>query len=244
MGTMLIASVDIQPSNIMVQIPDDSLIASYLENTEVDSTATQQTADPTAISPTQGLRDFYFAKVERFNMMTLDIALADWGVASWSDNHLTEIIQPVLLRALEVMLKAPWGLSADIGNLGALVPELIFAQCMFNGRTKAGEYDARSHLGEMASLLGPFPNALLSKADPTIMQEVFDDGGELRDPQLGATVGLEVRFKSLGVEEAPKFVALIRSMLILDPEKRKSARELLDEPWMKHEYVDDILVEA
>jgi hypothetical protein len=63
--TLLIVLADIQPGNIMVQVPDQSLIAGYLENTKVNTTAPRQ---------------FYFP--EGFNMMKLNIALSDLGVAS------------------------------------------------------------------------------------------------------------------------------------------------------------------
>jgi serine/threonine-protein kinase SRPK3 len=40
--------------------------------------------------------------------MNLNIALSDWGVASFTNRHLTEEIQPPLLRAPEVLLGASW----------------------------------------------------------------------------------------------------------------------------------------
>lgn len=41
--------------------------------------------------------------------------------ASWTDKHLSDRIQPPILRAPEVTLGAPWGPSVDIWNLGCLV---------------------------------------------------------------------------------------------------------------------------
>jgi serine/threonine-protein kinase SRPK3 len=40
--------------------------------------------------------------------MNLNIALSDWGVASFTNRHLTEEIQPPLFRAPEVLLGASW----------------------------------------------------------------------------------------------------------------------------------------
>jgi hypothetical protein len=45
------------------------------------------------------------------------------------------------------------------------------------------------------------------------------------------------------IDERTKSVVMIISVLTLDPEKRKSVRDLLHEPWLKHEYTDNILVE-
>ncbi|KAK8050894.1 CMGC protein kinase [Apiospora rasikravindrae] len=49
------------------------------------------------------------------------MVLGDWGAASWTDKHLTELLQPVALRSPEVLLGAPWGPAADIWNVSAIV---------------------------------------------------------------------------------------------------------------------------
>lgn len=82
---------DIKPQNIMVRIPDFSVIDEYLK---------ERPADPAAYDPTSGswkivsqpLRDFYIQKST--DLETLDVILCDWGSASWVDKHLTEPIQP------------------------------------------------------------------------------------------------------------------------------------------------------
>ena len=94
-------------------------------------------------------------------MMMLDIALSDWGVASWTTKHLTEMIQPVLLRAPEVLLEAPWGPAVDIWNLGAPIPEFLYAQRMFSGRNKARMHSPAVHLEEMTKLMDPIPRSLV-----------------------------------------------------------------------------------
>lgn len=45
--------------------------------------------------------------------------------ASWVDNHLMELIQPINLRAPEVVLGAKWDTSADIWNAGCVVSVLF-----------------------------------------------------------------------------------------------------------------------
>ena len=46
-------------------------------------------------------------------------------VASWIDKHLTEWIQPQMLRAPEVILGAEWDHKVDIWNLGLIVRPLL-----------------------------------------------------------------------------------------------------------------------
>ena len=43
------------------------------------------------------------------------------SLASWFDEHLTERIQPQMLRAPEVILGAEWNFSVDIWILGSVV---------------------------------------------------------------------------------------------------------------------------
>ncbi|KKY36229.1 putative serine threonine protein kinase [Diaporthe ampelina] len=66
----------------------------------------------------------------RFN--ELDIALVDWGVSSSANMHLTENIQPVALRAPEVLIRAPWDTQVDWWNLGAVVFEVHRAVGLFD----------------------------------------------------------------------------------------------------------------
>jgi len=220
----------------MVQVPDESLINGYLESTLSDSSVSQNSSQGSAdyaIIPTQSLRDFYFPD-DHFDVMTLDIALSDWGVASWTSNHLTDLIQPVLLRSPEVMIEAPWGPSTDIWNLGALVPELVYGQSMFSGKTEAKVYNSTRHLEEMTKLLGPFPRELLSKGNLSLVKDTFDEHGNIKEPKMTSFVGLNVRYSNLEDDEREEFTAFTKALLELDPEKRKSAKELLAEAWLHH----------
>lgn len=156
--------VDIQPSNIMMQVPDESLIEKWLETSEpATSPDSQDSSSP--IVPTQSLREFYFPDDENYNLKEVPVALVDWGVASWVDKPLTEHIQPMLLRSPEVILEAPWSTAVDIWNLGALVPELLYAQRTFSGVSPEGKYTTEQHLEEIATLLGPFPKSLLDSGN-------------------------------------------------------------------------------
>lgn len=228
--------VDIKQSNIMVQIPDESIIQTFLEKTKVEEAPPGSRNSEYKIIKSQSLRDYYFE--DGFNMMSLTIALADWGVASWTHSHLTEHIQPVLLRAPEVLLQAPWGPEVDIWNLGALVPELIYGQCMFNG-ADSGEYELESHLEEMNALLGPFSRELINRSGLLEAKEWFDDDGNVRDSRLSKVVPLEVRFSDLPESEAGKFLQFVTAMLDLDPSQRKSAKELLTFEWIEHDFDDE-----
>ncbi|KAL2360563.1 hypothetical protein RJZ56_006562 [Blastomyces dermatitidis] len=90
------------PNNIMrpftiqlLLIQDYSLISElYLPNNPADLADFDTSTDPSTIR-SQPLKWDYFRKGA--NLMKFNIALGDWGVASWTDSHLSELIQPVAL---------------------------------------------------------------------------------------------------------------------------------------------------
>jgi serine/threonine-protein kinase SRPK3 len=135
---------DIKPDNIFVKFRDPSLIESgYLVEAPIPG---QDRAEDT-YTPIQSipLRQYYFTEDDSRHVDQFDIALGDWGVSSWATKHLTENIQPVALRAPEVLIKAPWDATVDWWNLGALLLELYPAVRMFSGRVPPdGYYEPRS----------------------------------------------------------------------------------------------------
>ncbi|PMD58532.1 kinase-like protein [Hyaloscypha bicolor E] len=158
---------------------------------------------------------------EGYNLMNLNIALSDWGVASFINRRLTEEIQPLLLRTPGVLLSAPWDEKVDIWNLGALVPELVFGQNMFSAEDKKGVYSG----------------------DQGVVSEVFDEEGNVKVKELDKVVRLEKRFEGMDVKERRKFVAFVGGMLVLDPARRPSAKELLGDEWLKHNYDESFIEE-
>lgn len=213
----------------MVQIEDTSFIDNlYLPVTSyvLDDIASMSLED-TLTTPSQSLRRFYMHS--EFDMMELNIALADWGVASWSDNHLTEWIQPTLLRSPEVIIGAPWCPSTDIWNLGAVVIEIAEAVRLIDGRGPDVPYGTIYHLSEMEGLFGPFPSKLLERGNQKTVSKYFTPDGHVNGPSLEKR-NLEVWVEGYEGEEKTKFVAFLQSMLKLDPDERKTAKELLQDP--------------
>lgn len=182
--------------------------------------------------PSQSLKDSYFRRGEQ-PWQEFEVALGDWGVSSWADNHLAELIQPLLLRSPEVLIQAPWDETTDWWNLGAVLLEVFRCVRMFYGLgPPAGEYDPRIHFAEMVAYFGPFPRSLLDKGDQELVKLVFDESGRVRGyegvelPDLDS----EVYMDDLDEENRKLFVQFLRALMKLDPEERKSGMELLSEP--------------
>jgi serine/threonine-protein kinase SRPK3 len=128
--------------------------------------------------------------------------------------------------------------KVDVWNLGALILELVFGQ-----KDEKGGYSGMRHLKEMAAFCGPFPKSLLEKGDQRVVSEVFDEEGNVKVKELEKAVGLEKRFEGMDVKERSKSVAFVKRMLVLDPARRPSARELLDDAWLKHNYDEGFIEE-
>ncbi|KAI0406774.1 kinase-like domain-containing protein [Xylaria palmicola] len=175
---------DIQPSNILMKVEDYSLIESkYLKETPVPHQ--NRAEEHYTVIPSAPLHDYYFDPETSDGMF--EVALADWGVSSWTDEHLTENIQPIALRSPEVLIKAPWGVETDFWNLGAVLLEVFRAVRMFSGQVPPdGQYDPEQHLAEIVDLFGPLPKALLEQGDQELVRRIFDDEGRVNNrPPLG-----------------------------------------------------------
>ncbi|KAI1747774.1 serine/threonine protein kinase [Xylaria castorea] len=223
---------DIQPDNIFVKFRDYSLVESvYLKKLPVphqDRGERQYNA-----IPSQPLQSSYFN--ESHNILEFDIALGDWGVSSFADKHLTENIQPVALRAPEVLIRAPWDAKTDLWNLGAVILELYRAVRMFSGQVEPdGHYEAREHLAEIVDLFGPFPKALLERGNQEIVREIFDEEGKVKDmPPMGRPpLDSEAFVPGLDQDSRETFVSFLRAMMKIDPAERLSPEDYLRHPWL------------
>jgi serine/threonine-protein kinase SRPK3 len=262
---------DIKPDNIMIQLPDESIIRNrylagqdqedndpgtddqgnaleflsrpinmidlYHREHKIDPDWTQL---PPYVVPSNGLKDWWSAPEDTTeeNFLHLKIALCDWGVASWEHNHLTEHISPPLLRSPELLIGAPWNSKSDIWALGCVIVELMQNYHLFSGYApELDNYNDILHLNEMCQLFGSFPKSFLEKGDKWFVKGVFDGEGRVWgvETQSDPKIFWEGAWNSLdeGEEDRENFFRMLRNMMKIDPQERKSAAELLEEPWLK-----------
>jgi serine/threonine-protein kinase SRPK3 len=225
---------DIKPDNIFVKFRDPSLIESgYLVEAPIPG---QDRAEDT-YTPIQSipLRQYYFTEDDSRHVDQFDIALGDWGVSSWATKHLTENIQPVALRAPEVLIKAPWDATVDWWNLGALLLELYPAVRMFSGRVPPdGYYEPRAHIAEIVDLFGPFPKELLEKGDQNIVRDIFDYEGRPKDigPLDRPPLESEAFMPGLADDDRREFGSFLRAVMKVNPADRLSTEDLLRHRWL------------
>jgi serine/threonine-protein kinase SRPK3 len=168
-------------------------------------------------------------------MLDFDIALGDWGVASWTHCHLTELIQPVSLHAPEVLIGAAWGPETDLWNLSSVVVEVFRAIRRFTGRrSSSAPYELHEHIRQIVHQFGPFPRRLLDRGDPDVVRAIFDAEGRVRDapPLQAPPLDSDVFMTDLTAEHRASFVAFLRALMRGDPEEPKETMELVAEPWL------------
>ncbi|KAK3688226.1 kinase-like domain-containing protein [Podospora appendiculata] len=143
--------------------------------------------------------------------------LCDFGSAVFGDRENTRDVQPDLYRAPEIILKFPWSYEIDIWNTGCLIWDLFEGRHMFTGRDPEHHvYRSRAHLASMISILGP-------------PARNFNAGIELPPPSSLE----EIETSLLGAKDRDQFMQLVRKMIQWDPENRSTAKQLLEDPWLK-----------
>lgn len=151
------------------------------------------------------------------------------------NSHLSELIQPVALRASEVLIEALWGPAIDLWNLEAVVLEVFRAVRMFSGRGPSDDhYEIRFHLYEIVDLFESFSKSLLQKDDQELVQECFDSERRIKSlsslnrPELES----EEFLGKLNGESKKKFVRFLMSLMRIDSKERKTTMKLLAESWL------------
>ncbi|GKZ46669.1 hypothetical protein AbraIFM66951_009808 [Aspergillus brasiliensis] len=115
--------------------------------------------------------------------------------------------------------------------------ELLADEALFNGLCDhQEEYSREVHIAQMIRLLGPPPSQFLDRCDPCIRDELFSPQGSFRFPELIPSG--EFNFSNmtpfLHGEDQRLFIEFVRRMLRWEPERRSSAKELYNDPWLSY----------
>lgn len=126
--------------------------------------------------------------------------------------------------------------------------------CFDGQATAADDYSGEAHLAQIISILGQFPTSLVERCEHG--KQYFDENGSLcPNVSLPHPTGLtvvsflgvlraDVHFPSrnlrelsamagaLNGQDGEDFLAIIQSMLALEPRQRPEARELLSTAWI------------
>ncbi|SMR43037.1 unnamed protein product [Zymoseptoria tritici ST99CH_1E4] len=223
---------DLKLSNIMLEIEDPSVIPAFIA-----SQATDPVPRKTITTAEGKTRTIYGSRKFRKPSNGADFGLpllCDFGEARIGSSFPFQDIQPEVYKAPEMLLEiGPLRSAVDIWNLGCMVWDMLQVSHLFDVYDEAGHHNNRVHLGEMVGLLGHPPRDFLLRSEQA--WRVFDAQGRWKAQPPISTAKLEDRLTRLSGRSKTEFLAFLRRMLVWKPEERKTARELLEDPWLKEE---------
>ncbi|OBT64272.1 hypothetical protein VE03_06818 [Pseudogymnoascus sp. 23342-1-I1] len=213
---------DIKGDNILQEIEDTSIL---------DAFAKAEMDDP---SPRKFINDAPVYASRRLELPRKfgNAVLSDFGSAVRGDEKRNHDAQPNVYRSPEVMLKTQWSYPVDIWNVGAVIWDLFEGRHMFYGNDPDGKgYSTRAHLAEVVGMLGLPPRDLIKRGLRS--HEFFAEDGTWRaDVEIPQNASLERSGEFLEGKNKDMFLDFMRGMLQWRPEDRKTAKELLEDPWL------------
>ncbi|XP_033744468.1 SRSF protein kinase 3-like isoform X2 [Pecten maximus] len=163
----------------------------------------------------------------------IPVKIADLGNACWIHHHFTEDIQTRQYRCLEVLIGAGYGAPADLWSTACMAFELATGDYLFEPHSGEDYSRDEDHLAHIIELIGPIPRHIALSGKYS--REFFNRKGELRHIVKLKPWGLyEVLTEKYEWEPsaAQQFSDFLMPMLIFDPEKRATASESLEHPWL------------
>ncbi|KAG6215641.1 hypothetical protein E4U34_005568 [Claviceps purpurea] len=220
-----IAHTDIQESNMLLGT-DESVLREF-EQEELNNPCPRKELEGKTVYQSRELK-----QAKNFDALVL----CDFGSAMHLDDGIArrEDIQPDVYRAPEVVLGIPWTSSVDIWNVGCMIWDCFQGGHLFTGHDpELKTYRGRAHLAEMIALLGPPPPSVLARA--SFRSKFFSDRLIPVWISIPESRPLEQRESVLEGEDRDCFLRFMKKMLQWEPEKRSSAKELLEDEWiLKH----------
>ena len=156
------------------------------------------------------------------------LKIIDFGSSCYEDKRLYTYIQSRYYRSPEVILQLKYDTKIDVWSAGLIVIELLTGKPLFPGRNEA------EMLKFFIQYLGE-PPAYLTKISPR-RHKFFNDDGSLKKSKLTQSIQTHKSLeKFLGISSSPNLLDFLEKTLQWDPEKRITASEALDHPWLQDE---------
>lgn len=167
------------------------------------------------------------------NADSIRVKIADLGNACWVHKHFTEDIQTRQYRSIEVLIGAGYGTPADIWSTACMAFELATGDYLFEPHSGEDYSRDEDHIALITELLGKVPRKVVAAGK--FSREFFTKKGELRHiTKLKPWSLFDVLVEKYGWshEDAGHFTQFLLPMLEMVPEKRASAGECLNHPWL------------
>jgi len=164
------------------------------------------------------------------------LKICDLGNGCWTHHHFSSEIQTRQYRSPETIIGLTYGTSADIWSFACMIFEMITGDFLFEPR-KGNNFDKDDdHLAQMMEILGKMPKNIAFSG--RLSKRFFDKTGHLlkiRGLQhwpLKKVLMEKYRFIE---NEAEALADFLLPMLEWHPEKRATAKEMLEHPWLSME---------
>lgn len=221
--------LDLKPDNVMVKFEDTSILERDARD-EYDHPLPQKHVDGCII---------YLSRNNYGQPKTPTgvIQITDFDLSVLGNVPRTGCIQAEVYRAPEVILDAGYSYSADIWSLGVMLWDLLEGKKLFEAASPNdpndpnGGYNGQTHLALITALLGPPPADLLDAGRRT--PSFYNPDNCLKDHHpIPTEFSFGGSLANMKDEEKQGFIAFIRRMMTWHPDKRATAQDLLQDPWL------------
>ncbi|KAK9164904.1 hypothetical protein Scep_000095 [Stephania cephalantha] len=166
--------------------------------------------------------------------LDLRCKIVDFGNACWADKQFTDDIQTRQYRAPEVIIGAGYSFSVDMWSFACIAFELATGDMLFAPKGGQGFDEDEDHLALMMELLGKMPRKIAIGGSRS--KDLFDRHGDLKRIRrlkfwpLDRLLVDKYKFQETDAHEFAEFLSPIFDFV---PEKRPTAEQCLQHPWLK-----------
>ena len=164
----------------------------------------------------------------------IGVKICDLGNACWINHHFSNEIQTRQYRSPEVILGINYNTSADIWSFACLIFELIIVDYLFEPKTSDSFSKNDNHLAQIIELLGKMPKKFCTIGKNS--KKYFSKDGNLlriKNLQFWNLKSVLITKYKIKENEAKSLCDFLLPMLEYYPEKRASAKTMLNHYWLK-----------
>ncbi|PYH48750.1 mitogen-activated protein kinase mpkC [Aspergillus saccharolyticus JOP 1030-1] len=146
-----------------------------------------------------------------------DLKICDFGLARLQEPQMTGYVSTRYYRAPEIMLTwQRYGKQVDIWSAGCIVAEMLRGKPLFPGKDHINQFFL------ITEALGSPPDEVIERISTKTTLQIVQSLGKRKPPVWG----------SLFPGADAQAVDLLGKMLVIDPDKRISAEEALEHPYL------------